>query len=370
MKIAQIVCTFPPYAGGMGNSALTIGELLSSQHQVSTFFPQKKKKKTIRTKQEISPLKAPLQYGHGAFLPQLLKKLRGYDRLYLHYPFFGTAELIWLFQVFSRKQKLIIHYHMDVTGLRGPARLLGLPSKVIFKSLFKKADIIITASLDYIENSQAAPIYKKHPEKFREIPFGVDTNKFRPAPGKFSRSPRILFVGGLDQAHYFKGVNKLLKALARLKDTNWSLDVVGEGDLRPEYQRKAKELGLENRISFPGQVNEEKLIEYYQQSDLFVLPSTDSSEAFGLVLIEAMACGLPVIASDLPGVRRVFRNGEEGLTTPSGDEKKLAEKLESLLTDPETRRKMGKKARKKAENKYSLDIMQKKLNQAIEGRSL
>ncbi len=366
MKIAQIVCTFPPYTGGMGNSAFTIGELLSSRHEVTTFFPHQGEEGKITAEQRIAPLKTPLKYGHGAFLPQLLKKLRTYDCLYLHYPFFGTAELIWLFRLFfPRKQKLLIHYHMDVTGLKGPARLLSLPSKIIFKSLFKKADVIITASLDYIENSQASPIYKKYPEKFREVPFGVNINKFRPGPDSPSRPPRMIFVGGLDRAHYFKGVDKLLMALARLKDIDWTLDVVGEGELKPEYQKKARDLGLEKKVDFSGRVGGKELIEHYQQSDILVLPSTDKSEAFGLVLIEAMACGLPVLASDLPGVRRVFQNDREGFSVPAGREKDWAEKLRYLLTEPEMRRKMGQAARKKAEEKYSLETMQKKLNQIL-----
>jgi hypothetical protein len=103
MKIASIVCAYPPYAGGMGNSAKQINELLSDKHEIKTFTPY--------------TTKAFLRYGHGAFFPQLLWQLKKFDYIYLHYPFFGTAEIVWLFKIFHKKQKLIIHYHMDVKGL-------------------------------------------------------------------------------------------------------------------------------------------------------------------------------------------------------------------------------------------------------------
>src|SRR5574344_1764417 len=99
MKIASIVCTFPPYAGGIGNSAFRINKLLEDKHEITVFTP--------------ATIKPWLHYGLGAFIPQLFWKLNKFDYIYLHYPFFGTAEVVWFFKLFFKRPKLIIHYHMD-----------------------------------------------------------------------------------------------------------------------------------------------------------------------------------------------------------------------------------------------------------------
>ena len=370
MKIAQVVCAYPPDASGISHSAYQIGQLLAKRHQVDTFAPQ--------------TIKPWLEYGHGSFLPQLLWRLRDYDCIYLHYPFFGTAEIIWLFRLFSRRTKLIIHYHMDVKNLGLFTKILSLPSRLIRYSLLKRAEIIVSASLDYISESEIKKYYRRHPEKFREIPFGVDLERFQlkainqPTENKliaktkeiihyvndkFIKKNRIdlLFVGGLDRAHYFKGVNILLEALASLTPPNWQLTIVGCGDLQPRYEALAANLGIDKKIIFAGKLDEAGLVRAYQNADLFVLPSINNNEAFGLVLTEALACGVPVIASDLPGVRRVFANYQEGLLIEPGSVFDLKKKLEFIFTNDELRRSMTLAARRLAEEKYSLTLMQERL---------
>ena len=378
MKIAQVVCAYPPYAGGIGNSAYSIGQLLAARHEVTTFTPNN--------------LKPWLKYGHGAFLPQLLWRLRGYDYIYLHYPFFGAAEFVWLFKLFARRPKLIIHYHMDVKNLSLTAKILSLPSRFIRHSLLNQAEIIVSASLDYIGASQIKKYYASHPEKFREIPFGVDLHKFQPkeinqAAGnqfvaktkeiihyindKFIKKNRLnlLFVGGLDRAHYFKGVNILLEALASLTPPNWQLTIVGEGDLRPGYEALTANFGLDKKVEFTGKLSETDLVRAYQNADLFILPSINSNEAFGLVLTEALACGVPVIASDLPGVRRVFNNYQEGLLVEPDSVSDLKKKLEFIFANDDLRRSMPAAARRLAEEKYNLPLMQERLEKLFSRNS-
>ena len=372
MKIAQVVCAFPPYAGGIGNSAYKIETILKTKHEVFTFTPQ-----TTR------PL---VQKGHGAILVQLLWRLKKFDYIYLHYPFFGTAEIIWLFKIFNQKTKLIIHYHMDVENKSWLNKILSIPSQLVRESLLKKADLIISASFDYIKHSQIKNFYQSHPEKFKEIPFGVDTTKFIPkeinlpsdnsliAKTKkiiqqvnelFIKRDRLdlIFVGGLDSAHYFKGVDILLKSLAFLKsERKWHLNIIGEGDLRPEYEALSKRLGLEKKVDFLGKLNETELIKNLQNSDLLILPSINSNEAFGLVLIEALACGVPVIASDLPGVRSVFTNLKEGLLVEPGKMEDLSAKIDFILENESLRKRMSQAARQKAIDKYD----QNKIKQMYE----
>ncbi len=254
---------------------------------------------------------------------------------------------------------------MDVVGLPWFFKLLSLPTRLIQNNLFKKADLISVASLDYIEHSQIKNIYKKYQKKFKEIPFGVE-NKFKPWSHK--NKNHLLFVGGLDQAHYFKGIYILLKALAQLKkekpNLNWEMQIVGDGDLRPDYEERAKKLKLD-QVKFLGKISDEKLPSIYNHADLFILPSINSNEAFGLVLLEAMASGLPVIASNLPGVRKVFENNRQGLLTEANNYEDLKEKIKQLLDNPDKLKKMKKEAEKLIEHKYNWDRVGEKLSYFI-----
>jgi len=122
-------------------------------------------------------------------------------------------------------------------------------------------------------------------------------------------------------------------------------------------------LNISQRLEFVGKLTDAGLIRAYQNSDLLILPSINSNEAFGLVLIEALACGVPVIASDLAGVRRVFNNYQEGLLVEPGSVNDLKKKLEFIFNNEQLRRTMSIAARRLAENKYSLETMARKLRE-------
>ncbi|MFA6416980.1 MAG: glycosyltransferase family 4 protein [Patescibacteria group bacterium] len=379
MKIAQIVCAYPPYAGGIGNSAYRFHELLSVKHDIVNFTPD-----------NTRPF---LRRGHGAVLPQLLWKLRKFDYIYLHYPFFGTAEIVWLFKIFCKRPKLIIQYHMDVKNQSSAAKILSLPSRLIRDSLFNKAEVIVSSSLDYVKHGQLKKYYESHMEKFQEIPFGIDLQKFQPNPisqpsannliakvknivkhinDLFIKKDRLdlIFIGGLDKAHYFKGVSVLLNSLPSLDQRKWNLKIVGDGDLRPEYENLAARLNLNKRVEFAGKLSDAQMIKALQNSDLLILPSVNNNEAFGLVLIEALACGVPVIASDLPGVRKVFADKREGLLVIPGSVEDLNRKLEFVLKNEGLRQEMAKAARRLAIRKYDQELMKQKYENLFAEQSL
>jgi len=370
MKIASVVCAYPPYAGGIGNSAQQINEILSSQYEIINFTPQ--------------TLKPWLRYGHGAFLPQLLWRLKSFDYIYLHYPFFGAVEVVWLFKLFFKRPQLIIHYHMDVKNTRFLTTILSWPSHLIRLQLLKQAKIIVSASLDYIQTSQIKNYYETHRNKFQEIPFAVDLDKFQPKlinrplnnkilerakeivhyiNDRFIKKNRLnlLFVGALDKAHYFKGIDVLLNALVILEPRHWHLKIVGEGDLKIDYEELSQRLKLNKQVEFTGKLTNQELIRAFQEADLFILPSINSNEAFGLVLIEALACGLPVIASNLPGVRQVFEDHKQGLLIEPNNPEDLKKKLEFIFNNEEMRRVMALAARRLAEEKYDRKKMAAKL---------
>lgn len=358
MTIAQIICVFPPYKSGMGNSVLKISETLAKRgHNITVFTPNYGRwtaEENVLNFKAVR-LKPWLKRGNGAFIPQLLKQLKGFDIIHLHYPFFGGAEIVWLAKMLnSKKIKLILHNHMDITGLSPVMKLLSLPTALVKKSLFNRADAIVCSSFDYTAESGIKKYLKKYYDKFFEVPFGVEADKFYPEINKsVISSPRILFVGGLDKAHYFKGIDVLLNALGGLKDMNWSLRIIGRGELKIKYEKRVRNLNISNIVVFTEKVTDQELQKAYRHSDIFVLPSINRGEAFGLVLLEAMSSGVPVIATNLPGVRKVFNNGVEGLLAQPNDVASLREALLELIKDGKLRKEMGEAGRKLALAKYS-----------------
>jgi glycosyltransferase involved in cell wall biosynthesis len=163
--------------------------------------------------------------------------------------------------------------------------------------------------------------------------------------------PLVLFVGGMDVAHAFKGVPELLEAIAGISDAH--LLLVGDGALRKRYEDIAAAHGVSDRCHFLGAVSDDQLPEVYRAADVLAFPSTSAAEAFGLVAVEAQACGIPVVASDLPGVRTVVASGETGVLVPPKDVDALRRALSELLSHPEQRHTMGRAARARVLERYT-----------------
>jgi len=361
MKIAQVVCTYPPYRGGIGNVAYDFTLALNKDGHEAIVFTPDYQKLNYNNESEVLRLKPFLKFGNAAFVPQLFYYLLkgNFDIVHLHYPFFGGMESVWLAKkMFKNKFKLVIHYHMKVEGLPWYLEILRLPSRLINKSLFNLAEVITCASVDYIENNDFDEIYKNNKNKFIEIPFGVEVDKFVPDKTKMKQ---ILYVGGMDKAHYFKGVKVLLKAFALLENQEYSLVLVGNGDLIPDFRKQSIELKINNQVKFAENVDNDVLVKYYQESAVLVLPSINACEAFGVVLLEAMSCGTPVIASALPGVRTVFADKVQGYYVIPGDANDLQVKLKLILENEDLRKQMGEKARELALARYDSEKLGDKL---------
>lgn len=384
MKIAEVVSTFPPYRGGIGNVAFHNSlELRKRGHQVTVFTPRYKSlgnKKLLKFDEpagiRVRRLAPLLKYGNAAFLPQFFCRLGDFDIIHLHYPFFGGAEVVYSRKVISGAgfPKLLLTYHMDAVGRNFLGGFFKFYTKTITPFIVKAADKIIFPSLDYGRHSRIKNIIKNFPEKISEISNGVDAEKFSPAladekllqeRGFSPQDKLILFVGGLDTAHYFKGVDYLIRALKYLEDPAVKLLIVGEGSLKKEYMKLAGRLGLAARVIFAGFAKERLLPKYYNLCDLLVLPSIDASEAFGMVLLEAMSSGKPVIASNLAGVRDVVDDEQTGYLTQPKNEEDLAAKIKKLIQNPLLAEQMGKRAREKVLKQYSWQLVGNKLNTLI-----
>lgn len=352
MKIAHIACTFPPYKGGIGNATFNLAvELGRLKNDVTVFTPAYDDQSLSINGFNLIRLNPLLKYGNAAFLPQLFYKLKSFDIIHLHYPFFGGAEAVWLYKFFNGNRKLVIQYHMDVNSLPLPLKFFSIPSYLTLNSLLNYADAITCASFDYIKHSNIQSYFNNHINKFFEIPFGVDSDLFKPDKRWLNKKNSMLFVGALDKAHDFKGLDVLFSSLKKLK-INIRLQVVGGGNMLSYYKKLAQSMEVSCKVEFLGRVEDKNLPKIYNNNDFLVLPSTSSHEAFGLVLLEAMSSGLPVIASDLPGVRSVFHEGVEGLLARPGDPEDLARKIAILEAGHDGWLEKSKSARKLVEEKY------------------
>jgi glycosyltransferase involved in cell wall biosynthesis len=161
----------------------------------------------------------------------------------------------------------------------------------------------------------------------------------------------VLLVAGLDRAHYFKGVDVFLSALSWLPPYVKGI-IVGDGDLRGDYEVNARLMGVGARVHFAGRVPAAALPAYYRLADVTVLPSTTMGEAFGLVLVESLASATPVVASNLPGVRTVVATGTDGLLVDPGDSVALAGAVGAVLRYEAQRQIMGQAGRAKMEQRY------------------
>ncbi|MDP2736563.1 MAG: glycosyltransferase family 4 protein [bacterium] len=376
MKIAQIVCTFPPYRGGIGNSVYNISENLADLgYGVTVFTPNYDYKNEDEFhhhegKFKVERLKPLYKRGNAAIIPQLFWKLKDFDIVHLHYPFYGAImPVLFLKLLLGRKMNLILHYHMNSRAKGFKGAVFYLYNIFILPFLVRAAKIITCASLDYVKHSDLGKYYQVKPDKFRQILFGVNLEQFvtyHDNKNKERKNKIILFVGGLDKAHYFKGLENLLKALAIIIKkpvlSSTILKVVGRGDLLLYYKDCVRNLGLGENVKFYENVDNSKLVDFYNYSDCLVLPSINTAEAFGLVLLEAMACSTPVVASNLPGVRSVFKNGREGLLVQPGDVNDLANKIMTILGDKKLAERMGRAGRELVENKYTWDQVGKRLD--------
>lgn len=199
--------------------------------------------------------------------------------------------------------------------------------------------------------SEAARDYalRHFPVPMTILPNGVDLDRFRPGAPRLPRFdddvPNILFVGRFDPR---KGIPELLRAAAILADegVSFRLILVGDGRLRSEAERLSGGV-LRGRVHFEGRVGHDSLPTYYATADLFCSPAR-GGESFGMVLLEAMALGVPVIATDLPGHRSVVTPGSDGILVPRLDVAALAGALRRLLNDAEERRRLGANGLRKA----------------------
>lgn len=371
MRVAEIVSTYPPLHGGMGYVCHHNARLLAQRgHDVTVFTLDH----GVPQGWVDSPgfgvvrLRATLLHGDGGVVPSLFRRVSGYDAIHLHYPFYGGGEYVWLASVL-RGQRYLLTYHMDVHGTTPFKRAaIGLYEPLLGRRILRGAFRVGAVSRAHIESSRAAGVVPL--ERIVEIPNGVDTERFQPR----TRDPELveryglagktvaLFVGNLQP---FKRLDLLIEAIAAIDNPDLVLMVVGGGYGENRYKAQVRDLGIGHRVVFAGPKKpEEDLPAHYALGDFLVLPSTHS-ESFGLVVLEAMASGKPVVVSSLPGPAALVEEARDGLIARAGDLRDLIDKIRELVSNRERREAMGEKAREKVLAKYRWDQIGKTLEAVL-----
>lgn len=178
--------------------------------------------------------------------------------------------------------------------------------------------------------------------EFMVIPNGVEIDRFRPISRSAPPRVKILFIGRLIPRKGFQRVVQALPRLRQLAKVPFEVEVVGTGAYRPELDGLAEQLGVSDLIRYVGSVPYERLHESYQYADIFVL--TSLSEGMPSVILEAMSCGLPIVASNVGGNNEIVRDGANGYLVPD-DSEVIAERLGRLVNDQSLRQEMGQRSR-------------------------
>jgi rhamnosyl/mannosyltransferase len=259
---------------------------------------------------------------------------------------------------------LIIWHHSD---LLRPWWALPTYSRFVQRALYRRADCVIVSSPALAADSPLVQCARR----VAIIPFGVELARYRRTdPERRAQvdriraeaaGPRLLFVGRLV---YYKGVHILLEAARQWPGT---ILITGDGPLDGQLRAQAAALGLGDRVKFLGRLADEELPAYYQASDAFVLPSIARTEAFGLVQVEAMAAGLPVVSTRLPtGVPWVNQDGVSGMVVTPDDAGALGAALRRLGGDDVLRRRLSEGARARADALFSRDRMVQAFRDVVE----
>ena len=399
MKVCILTTSFPRFKGdSAGTFIYSLVSLLSQKgidfeviapHESGSHFFERWGNIHINRFPYFFPLKYQrLCYGDG-----LLNNLRNSRLAAVQTPFFIMVEFLYLLYILRKKRIDLIHAHWslpqgflgilaghllkvpcittlhgsDVFGLRRP--IFRLPNKFAIRH----ADICTANSRATAKKALQIAACRN----LMIIPMGVDLNHFQKTTevGDLRKKLRldgqvILSVGRLID---LKGTDYLIKALPKvlLRFPQTKALIIGSGPQKSYLLNLAKELHIKDSVVFIGQIPHSQMAKYYSLADVFVLPSITNkmgeTEGFGVVLLEAMACGLPVIGSDTGGIPDIIKDGETGLLFRQKDSPDLANQIIKLLTDGDLGKKMVANARNLIETQFSWEIVAERFMEVYHG---
>lgn len=349
MRILHVYKDYYPVLGGIENHIRTLAESQAIRgHEVTvlvtnpgggTWQERRAGVRIIRAPRLATVASTPIS---PAF-PFILHRLQT-DITHLHFPY-PVGELSQL--LVGRNRPYVITYHSDVVRQQ---RILRLYRPFLWRVL-RGASRILPTSDSYLASS---PYLRSFKEKCTIVPPSVDPARFQNAGPLIPRAevPSLLFVG---RHRYYKGVETLLQSLV---DLPTRLLLAGDGPMRPEWQELSKRLGVADRTCFLGEVSDEDLPRLYASGDIFVLPANSRAEAFGKVLLEAMAAGLPCVTTEVEtGTSFAVKDGYTGLVVAPGSPAELGAAIRRLVDDEPLRQQLGQAGRDRVRRLFTVEAM-------------
>lgn len=393
-KVLVLTTTFPRWKNDSTPPfVFELERRLTNDFDIFVLAPHHPKAKFKQTMGDIKiyrfPYFFPLKWQRLCYEGGILPNIESSFFAKIQVPFFIFSELFWAYKIVKKERPQLIHAHWTV-----PQGLIAVMIKKFFKipvlvtahagdvftknELIKGLNYLVVKNADFITvNSRATKEallgFNKNPPLMAIIPMGVDTDKFRPIQKeKIKRLKNkmdlrdkkiILFVGRLAEK---KGVSYLIKAMPGvLKEIpNAHLVIIGSGSEEKRLKGLTKKLGLEEKISFLGKIPNEELPQYYNLSDVFVAPSIQAkkgdTEGLGVVLLEAIACGTPVIGTNIGGISDIIKNNQTGLLVEQKNSEQLGEAVIKLLENKKIRKQLIKNAQKHIKDIFSWEVVSEK----------
>ncbi len=364
MKIVQTNKAYAPWIGGMETIVTVLAEGLSAKPGVTVEAlvcnGERSFVRDIQTRNGVQVTYLP-RWGFVSSLPIsptfpfALGRAEG-DILHVHEPF-PLVDLSVAANPRIRRhfKHIVVTYQSDIVRQKWALKVY----RPFIHNFLSIADRILVSSPALIENSEFLPLYR---DRCEIVPLGVNLQWTRDRQRRSTRvqeirrrhgTPLILFVGRLV---YYKGLEYLVDAMTRVPEGK--LVIVGSGPLQGELERQIRSLRCADRITILPHLDSEELYSYYEACDVFVLPSTEKTEAYGLVQVEAMASGKPVVSTEIgTGTTFVNQNGVTGLTVPPRDASALAGAIGTLLRDPDLRTRLGRQAEERAMKEFTTEQM-------------
>jgi len=351
LKVLHVGKFYPPHPGGMESHlellCRTTRHAVDVEVVVSADGPR-----TVRETVDDVPVTrvgTRLTLASASFNPGMAREIRRADADVVHFHHPNPTAVLSYFAARPRGA-LVVTYHSDIVR----QKVLGPLVSPLVHALLRRADAIIASSPQYAASS---PVLRRHVDRVRVLPFGIDAAELGEVDAdevariRAAHGPRIVL--GVGRLVYYKGFEYLVRAM---RQVDAHLLIAGGGPLREPLRALAAGLGVADRVTLLGAVPD--LRPWYHAADVFVLPSVARSEAFGIVQLEAMACGLPVVNTALhTGVPFVSPHGLTGLTVPPADADALAGALATLLDDPGLRRRMSLAGRGRVAGEFSATTM-------------
>lgn len=351
IRVLHVGKYYPPYHGGMESHLEGLSNELNRLVDLEVIVANT----SWRTADEIVDGIKVTRVGKlfdlqsAPICPDLVRRIRraNADIIHIHWP---NPSAVLAYLLSGHHGRLVVTYHSDVVR----QRTLAAAFTPILRGALKRAAAIIVSSPNYIDGSYVLPEFR---DRCRVIPFGVSGDYFDQFDSHAVKrireeyGPRIVL--GVGRMVYYKGFEYLVRAMSRV---DGHLLLIGRGPLREPLTGLAAQIGVGGRVTFLSEVND--IRPYYQAADVFALSSVMRSEAFGIVQLEAMACGKPVINTQLDsGVTFVSPHGVSGLTVPPEDSVALANGINQLLDQPEWRAELGDGARQRVADNFTVAQM-------------